>query len=69
MPKVCFIASSQGQCGAHVVCAAGIAWDDTRKRLFVTGKYWPRIFEITPKPLDPNNEKYKQLVKRCYVRQ
>jgi hypothetical protein len=26
---------------------AGIAWDETQKRLFVTGKYWPRIFEIT----------------------
>jgi glutamine cyclotransferase len=25
----------------------GIAWDATNKRLFVTGKYWPRLFEIT----------------------
>jgi glutamine cyclotransferase len=25
----------------------GIAWDDVNKRLFVTGKYWPRLFEIT----------------------
>jgi len=25
----------------------GIAWDAVNKRLFVTGKYWPRLFEIT----------------------
>jgi glutamine cyclotransferase len=24
----------------------GIAWDATGKRLFVTGKLWPRLFEI-----------------------
>jgi glutaminyl-peptide cyclotransferase len=24
----------------------GIAWDAAGKRLFVTGKYWPRLFEI-----------------------
>lgn len=26
----------------------GIAWDKLHRRLFVTGKYWPTIFEITP---------------------
>ena len=25
----------------------GIAWDADGRRLFVTGKYWPKIFEIT----------------------
>jgi len=25
----------------------GIAWDEDGKRLFVTGKYWPKLFEIT----------------------
>lgn len=25
----------------------GIAWDAKRKRLFVTGKYWPKLYEIT----------------------
>jgi glutamine cyclotransferase len=25
----------------------GIAWDDDGRRLFVTGKYWPKLFEIT----------------------
>jgi glutamine cyclotransferase len=24
----------------------GIAWDEKGKRLFVTGKQWPRIFQI-----------------------
>lgn len=26
----------------------GIAWDKAHRRLFVTGKYWPTIFEIVP---------------------
>lgn len=26
----------------------GIAWDSGRRRLFVTGKLWPVLFEITP---------------------
>jgi glutamine cyclotransferase len=46
----------------------GIAYDSTRKRLFVTGKYWPRIFEIVPQPLDPSNAQYQQLVRTCYVK-
>jgi len=25
----------------------GIAYDAARKRLFVTGKLWPQLFEIT----------------------
>jgi len=31
----------------------GIAYDSARKRLFVTGKLWPNIFEIklVPRPL------------------
>jgi glutamine cyclotransferase len=28
----------------------GIAYDTVRKRLFVTGKLWPRVFEITLSP-------------------
>ena len=24
----------------------GIAWDAKAKRLFVTGKYWPKLYEI-----------------------
>jgi len=29
----------------------GIAWDAVGRRLFVTGKYWPRIYEITVSPV------------------
>ena len=28
----------------------GIAYDGEQKRIFVTGKLWPRIFEVRPKP-------------------
>ena len=31
----------------------GIAWDSVRDRLFVTGKLWPRIFEIKVVPRQP----------------
>ncbi len=31
----------------------GIAWDETRQRLFVTGKLWPMIFEIKVVPAQP----------------
>lgn len=24
----------------------GIAWDSTGKRMFITGKYWPKLFEV-----------------------
>ena len=30
----------------------GIAWDSERDRLFVTGKLWPKLFEIRLKPVD-----------------
>lgn len=30
----------------------GIAWDRNHNRIFVTGKYWPLLFEITPVPLE-----------------
>jgi glutamine cyclotransferase len=29
----------------------GIAWDEQNERIFVTGKYWPKLFEIVPVPL------------------
>lgn len=33
----------------------GIAWDAQHKRLFVTGKHWPKLFEIklVPRPAQP----------------
>jgi glutamine cyclotransferase len=32
----------------------GIAWDSTGRRLFVTGKYWPYLYEITVTPASRN---------------
>ncbi len=32
----------------------GIAYDDTNDRLFVTGKYWPKLFEIELEEVSPN---------------
>lgn len=32
----------------------GIAWDAEGRRLFVTGKYWPRLYEITVSPVTRN---------------
>ena len=32
----------------------GIAYDSNRKRLFVTGKLWPSIFDIRLVPKHPN---------------
>ncbi len=32
----------------------GIAWDPAGRRLFVTGKYWPRLYEITVSPATRN---------------
>jgi len=29
----------------------GIAWDENGRRLFVTGKYWPKLFEIKVVPV------------------
>jgi len=31
--------------------ANGVAWDPTARRLFVTGKRWPRLYEIRLRPL------------------
>ena len=28
----------------------GIAWDRQQRRLFVTGKYWPELYEVAVKP-------------------
>jgi len=32
----------------------GIAYDAAHDRLFVTGKLWPKLFEITLEPLNPS---------------
>uniref|UniRef100_A0A8R7UWW0 Glutaminyl-peptide cyclotransferase n=1 Tax=Triticum urartu TaxID=4572 RepID=A0A8R7UWW0_TRIUA len=30
----------------------GIAWDEENNRLFVTGKLWPKLYEIKLRPVD-----------------
>jgi len=30
----------------------GIAWDEGNHRLFVTGKLWPKLYEIKLRPVD-----------------
>jgi glutamine cyclotransferase len=30
----------------------GIAWDEGNRRLFVTGKLWPKLYEIKLRPVD-----------------
>lgn len=49
----------------------GIAWDSVRRRLFVTGKYWPRVFEVVPKLLDTSDPNIgplaRQAVESCFV--
>lgn len=34
----------------------GIAYDVLNKRIFITGKKWPQIFEIVPAPLAPDSK-------------
>jgi glutamine cyclotransferase len=34
----------------------GIAWDAPRRRLFVTGKYWPRLFQIETRLADATSD-------------
>lgn len=39
--------SSEDQAGLVVDVLNGIAWDEEGQRLFVTGKLWPKLYEIT----------------------
>ncbi|XP_031494783.1 glutaminyl-peptide cyclotransferase isoform X2 [Nymphaea colorata] len=43
----------------------GIAWDAQQKRLFVTGKLWPKLYEIKLQPL---KEHYEDIVNVCQLR-
>ncbi|GBF94783.1 glutaminyl-peptide cyclotransferase [Raphidocelis subcapitata] len=45
----------------------GIAWDESRRRLFVTGKYWPRVFEVAIEAVNPNKQSNRQLVDSCFT--
>lgn len=45
----------------------GIAWDPLRRRLFVTGKWWPRLFEVAVKAVNPHAKENKRLASRCII--
>ena len=46
----------------------GIAWDRRRRRLFVTGKLWPRLFEVRVVPLSPSQraDAARYLLPTCF---
>ncbi|KAF8068414.1 hypothetical protein HT031_002103 [Scenedesmus sp. PABB004] len=54
--------------GADMDVLNGIAWDHQRQRLFVTGKYWPRVFEVVPQPLDASDPALAARKNECYLR-
>lgn len=43
----------------------GIAWDSEKKRLFVTGKLWPKLYEIKLKPAAAKSE--RQIARQCLI--
>ncbi|KAL0873301.1 hypothetical protein Bca101_023006 [Brassica carinata] len=43
----------------------GIAWDSEKKRLFVTGKLWPKLYEIKLIPAAAKSE--RQIARQCLV--
>lgn len=47
--------------------AAGIAYDPAGKRIFVTGKYWPRLYQIEPvlTAVAPTAEQLAQTRSKC----
>lgn len=52
--------------GKQIDVLNGIAWDSGKNRLFVTGKLWPKLFEIKVQPSKEHydDEKIKQLCLR-----
>ncbi len=46
--------SPDGQSRGRDAVLNGIAWDAAGRRLFVTGKYWPTLFQIEPVTSDPD---------------
>uniref|UniRef100_A0A1J3GSN4 Glutaminyl-peptide cyclotransferase n=1 Tax=Noccaea caerulescens TaxID=107243 RepID=A0A1J3GSN4_NOCCA len=43
----------------------GIAWDSDKQRLFVTGKLWPKLYQIKLKPASGKSE--KRIAQQCLV--
>ena len=58
----------------HADVLNGIAWDRERRRLFVTGKFWARLYELALAPQQPANatgagaeQQLKAMRQRCIV--
>ncbi|CAI5467919.1 unnamed protein product [Closterium sp. Yama58-4] len=45
------LAAAQVKANQQFDVLNGIAWDAQQRRLFVTGKYWPLVFQIAPKTI------------------
>lgn len=46
--------------------APGIAYDGHTKRIFVTGKLWPRIFEIVAVPVQATPQLLQDVRTHCW---
>lgn len=46
----------------------GVAYDSKRKRLFVTGKYWPALFEVRLVERQPSAQDLENVRRACIVR-
>src|SRR3546814_20401641 len=47
----------------------GIAWDAKGKRLFVTGKYWPQLYELKPADCGSGHDQIGRVLWRARVGQ
>eukprot|EP00250_Pteridium_aquilinum_P009749 c18903_g1_i1 orf=365-1264(-) len=45
----------------------GIAWDEENDRIFVTGKLWPKLYEIKVYPREGNTNHREEVWKLCEV--
>ncbi len=64
---LCCLSASHPLSWTHDAVHAGIAWDAKKERLFVTGKYWPRMFQVKLKPLNPHTKGSKSKLDSCYI--
>ena len=48
-------------------CGPGIAWDEAKRELYVTGKYWSKLYEIKPmlQTATPTRQEVKAVRSRC----
>ncbi|KAK9837554.1 hypothetical protein WJX74_000046 [Apatococcus lobatus] len=47
----------------------GIAWDESKRELYVTGKYWSKLYEIKPmlQTASPTRQEVKAVRSRCIL--